>query len=65
MAKTQQIIKQESKFLNAEQVAEILGISITSAYRIIRRLNDELKQKGFITVSGRISKTYFESKVAL
>ncbi len=28
-------------------------------YRIIRRLNDELKEKGFITVAGRVSKKYY------
>ena len=28
-----------SRFIHAEEVAEILGVSVSSAYRIIKRLN--------------------------
>ena len=38
------------KFLTAADVAEILNVSRSTAYRIIRRLNDELKKAGKITV---------------
>lgn len=64
MAKSQ-IIKQESKFLCAADVAEILQVSETTAYRIIKRLNDELKQQGKIVTAGKVSKRYFEEKVYL
>ena len=40
-----------------------MGISVPMAYKIIRRLNDELVAAGYIIVSGRISRTYFEQKV--
>ncbi len=53
----------KKNFLNANDVAEYMGISIPTAYKIIRKLNDELKAKGYITVSGKLSKTYFEHKV--
>lgn len=52
-----------SNFLDAEAVARFMGISIPTAYKIIRKLNDELNSCGYITVSGRINKKYFESKV--
>ena len=32
-------------------------------YKIIRRLNDELVAAGYIIVSGRISRSYFEKKI--
>lgn len=57
--------KKTTNFLTAEEVSEILGVSLSTAYRIIKRLNEELKAQGFITVAGKISKRYFEQKVAL
>lgn len=49
-------------FLNAEQVADELGISKPFAYKMIRELNEELQEKGFITIAGRISTKYFEER---
>ena len=46
----------------AGEVAEVLGISISHAYKIVRLLNKDLEAKGFITVAGRVSKKYFEEK---
>lgn len=54
---------ENKRFLNAHDVAEFMGISVPMAYKIIRRLNDELVAAGYIIVSGRISRTYFEKKV--
>jgi hypothetical protein len=50
-------------YLNAADVSEYMGISIPMAYKIIRKLNDELRAQGFITVFGRINRRYFEHKV--
>ena len=51
-----------SPFYSASDIALILGISSSSAYRIIRTLNQELKTKGFIVIRGKISKKYFDEK---
>ena len=40
------------KFIRAEEVAEVMEISVAYAYKIIRKLNQELSDKGFITVTG-------------
>lgn len=53
----------EKTFLRAEDIAEYMDISKQAAYRIIRQLNGELKDMGKITISGRVSRVYFESKV--
>lgn len=59
-------VQQESnKFVTAEEVKEILGVSDSTAYRVIKTLNDELKAQGFITIAGKISRRYFEQKVFL
>lgn len=51
-----------STFYTAYEIASILGISTSSAYRVIRDLNRELQVKGFIVIRGKISKKYFEEK---
>ena len=49
-------------FVRAEDVANELGISKPYAYKLVREMNEELKQKGFLTIPGRVSRRYFEEK---
>jgi hypothetical protein len=53
----------ENKFMRVEEVAAELGVSASYAYKVIRRLNDELKAKGFVTIAGRINRQYFNERV--
>jgi len=50
-------------FITVDEVAEELGISKSYAYKIIRKLNSELKDMGYLTITGRISKRYFTEKL--
>lgn len=50
-------------YLRAEDVAEYMDVSLPMAYKIIRRLNNELASQGYIVVAGRVSRRYFEQKV--
>ena len=45
-----------NRFIKADEVAEELGISKPYAYKIIRRLNEELGEKGMITIAGRVDR---------
>ena len=54
---------ENKKFLNVDDVARYMEISVPMAYKIIRKLNDELSAKGYLTVAGRVSRSYFEQKV--
>lgn len=54
---------ENKRFLNVNDVATYLGVSIPKAYKVIRRLNDELIAQGYLTVAGRVSRIYFERKV--
>ena len=56
---------QDKKFLSASDVADILNISRSTAYRIIRRLKDDLQKSGKITIAGKISAKYFFENVYL
>ncbi|MBQ9762017.1 MAG: DNA-binding protein [Oscillospiraceae bacterium] len=51
------------RYLTAADVAEFMDISIPMAYKIIRKLNDELSAGGYIVVAGRVSRHYFEQKI--
>ena len=53
----------ENKFMRVEEVAEVLEVSTSFAYKVIRQLNDELKAKGFITIAGHINREYFYERL--
>lgn len=52
----------EKMYYSAEEIAVLLGISVSHSYKIIRKLNSELKEEGFIVVSGRLPIRFFEQK---
>lgn len=53
----------ENKFIRVDEVAKELEVSKPYAYKLIRQLNEELKAKGFITVSGRVNRQYFNERL--
>ena len=50
------------QFITAKEIAEIMGVSEGKGYGIIRELNAQLNEKGYITVSGKVNRRYFEEK---
>ena len=54
---------QQDLFIHAAEVAEALGISRPYAYKLVRELNKELEEKGFLTISGKVSRRYFEERI--
>ena len=53
----------ENLFLTVDEVRQLLGVSKSYAYKVIRKMNSELRQQGYHTIAGRVSKTYFLEKV--
>lgn len=53
----------ENTFIKADEVANILGVSKSYAYKVIKTLNAELEKQGYLTISGRVSKKYFLEKI--
>lgn len=49
-------------FLDADNIAEMLGVSKGFAYKIIRQLNSELKAQGYIVISGKVPTKFFQEK---
>jgi ribosomal protein S25 len=54
---------ENKRYLTASDVAAFMGVSVAMAYKIIRRLNEELAAMGYLIVSGRVSRSYFEKKI--
>ena len=48
--------------MTAQDVVDMLGVSQGHAYKIIRELNKELEDGGYIVVSGKIPRAYWEKK---
>jgi ribosomal protein S25 len=49
-------------FITAEEVAKELRVSKSYAYKVIREMNQQLRQNGFIVMCGKVSRQYFYKK---
>ena len=50
---------ESTSFMRVDEVAQELGVSKSYAYKLIRKLNKELKATGCITIPGRIDRKFF------
>ena len=50
-------------FVTAKDVASIMSISLGHAYKLIRSMNLELKNDGFIVVAGKVPYSFFKKKI--
>ena len=53
---------EDKRFLNVNDVAVYMDVSVPKAYKIIRTLNAELNEMGYITVAGKVNRLFFEEK---
>lgn len=49
-------------YITASELAEMLGVSVRHAYKIIRKLNQELEKNGFLVIAGKVPRRYFEKR---
>lgn len=47
-----------SCLIGVEEVMEILNVSQSMAYKLIREVNRELGEKGYLTINAKVNKTY-------
>ena len=52
----------ENNFMRVQDVMKELQISQSHAYKLMRKLNNEMKKLGYVIISGRVSKEYFLEK---
>ena len=53
----------DNKFIRVDEVAQELSVSKPYACKLIKKLNDELKEQGFITIAGRVNRQYFQERL--
>ena len=46
-------------YITANELAEMLGVSVGHAYKLIRKLNEELEKEGFLVIAGKVPETLF------
>jgi hypothetical protein len=49
-------------YYTAEDVAEMLGVSLSQAYKVVKALNVELGKEKYIVIAGKIPKAFFHKK---
>lgn len=49
-------------YFTAAELSEMLGVSSGHAYKIIRRLNQELEKEGYIVIAGKVPVRYFQKR---
>ena len=54
-----------TEFADVNRVIELLGCSQAMAYKAIRTLNGELKEKGFLTIQGKVNENYLRERYGL
>ncbi|MCI1930407.1 MAG: transcriptional regulator [Clostridia bacterium] len=50
------------RYYFCKDVMQLLDVSESKAYGIIRQLNKELRNTGFLTIAGRVPIKYFEKR---
>ena len=55
-------MSKNNSFMRVDEIAKELDVSKPCAYKILRKLNEELKRKNYIIVSGRLSRKYFQER---
>ena len=49
-------------YLTAKEVAEILGVSLGHAYKIVQMMNKELSSRGYLVIAGKVPIKYFQER---
>ena len=50
-------------FMNAGEIESLCDIKRTSAFKVIRELNEELDSMGKLTIRGKVQREYFYKKI--
>lgn len=52
----------EKLYYTAVEIAQMIGVGRTTAYGIVKQMNEELKSRGFLAVRGKVPKEFFDAK---
>jgi len=49
--------------MTATEIAEELGVSQGHAYKLVRQLNKELQNQGFVVIAGKLPRPFWQTKM--
>lgn len=49
-------------YLNAKDISDLLDVSLSKAYGIIREMNAVLAEKGYLVLPGKVPTAYFKEQ---
>lgn len=52
----------EKIYLSAKDISELLEVSRSKAYKLIRTMNTELAAKGYLVIPGKVPTAYFKEQ---
>jgi len=56
-------MKKEAKlYVTAQELSELLGVSLGHSYKLIRQLNKELAKEGYIVIAGKLPARYLDKR---
>jgi transcriptional antiterminator len=55
----------EKDFLKAQDIMELMPVSRSTAYRLIKEIQTELKDQGLIVISGIVPRRYFLKRMGV
>ncbi len=51
-----------SQYITATQIQKVLGVGRTKAYAVVKELNNELSEMGYLTIAGKCPMEFFKKK---
>lgn len=52
----------EKIYLTAKDISELLEVSLSKAYKLVRSMNTELAEKGYLVIPGKVPTAYFKEQ---
>ena len=56
-------MRKRKMYLSVEDIAELFGLSVSFAYRVVERMNADLASKNYYVILGRVPTRYVEDKI--
>ena len=58
-------MRKRKMYLSVEDIAELFGLSVSFAYRVVERMNADLASKNYYVILGRVPTRYVEDKMLI
>lgn len=49
-------------YYSAKDISQMLDVSVSKAYELIKKMNQELEQEGYLVLSGKVPTAYFNKR---